>query len=143
MAYHRSTSTDTGEQTTKSTRNIVLGGPKLNLARLLLCLVASNIVFSSGFLGNGIGLFLHAINRAPSGERLASLRGRLKGLSGGELLLLGQHPEWVLSRKSRDDRVWEHGDLLLIQGCTLLMRVLKSGDLAIGDAEPKMVGWQG
>ncbi len=140
MAYHRSTSTDTGEQTTKSTRNIVLGGPKLNLARLLLCLMAGNIVFSSGLLSNGVGRLLHVINCAPSGERHGSLGGRLKGLLGIELLLLGQRTQWVLSRKSRDDRVWEHVDLLLIQGCTLLMRVLRSGDTAIGDAEPKMVG---
>lgn len=71
--------TDAGEHTTKSAGGIVLGSPKLNLARFVLCLVTGNIVFSSGFLGNHIGLLLHVIDRTPSRERVASLGDRLGG----------------------------------------------------------------
>lgn len=81
--------TNTGQHSTECTCCIVLGSPGLDLARLFLGLLASNVVFPGCFLGEGVGLLFGSIDCTPGRERLAPLEGRLDGLLPVRLLL---HP---------------------------------------------------
>jgi hypothetical protein len=96
--------TDTCQHSTKCASCIVLQGARLDLAGLLLGLLACDIKFPACLVGNAIGLCLHIVECTPSCKRSIFHR-RARG---------GAHSTYRMLGGESVDPVGDHGVLRVV-----------------------------